>query len=84
MFKSCHAEATGKQALAIRWDYEGNATLFRVLWSDRFTENMVYRPVWEGTDHACTYSRSTHIPHYFRIQALDAFSEEVLETGPVK
>ena len=83
MFKSCHAEATGKQALAIRWDYEGNATLFRVLWSDRFTENMAYRPVWEGTDHACTYSRSTHIPHYFRIQALDAFSEEVLETGPV-
>lgn len=83
MFKSCHAEATGKQALAIHWDYEGNAHFFRVLWSDRFTESMAYRPVWEGSGRTCTYTRSTHIPHYFRVQALNADTDEVIETSPV-
>ena len=83
MFTSVSAVCMNEQALTIRWTHTGKSSLFRVLWSDRFTPGMKFRPIWEGTGSSCEYRRSTHIRHWFRVQALCEESGEVLEESEV-
>lgn len=83
MFTSLSVECHDTQALTISWEYQGKADFFRVVWSDRLTSGMKFRPVWEGSETAFTFRRSTHIPHYFRIHAVCESSGEILEESEV-
>lgn len=83
MFTSSSVECLDTQALTISWEYQGKADFFRVVWSDRLTSGMKFRPVWEGSEKTFTFRRSTHIPHYFRIRAVCESSGETLEESEV-
>ena len=77
MLTNCRVVSARADSVEIAWEYGGACDFFRVLWSDRMSENMQMKPVWEGGERTFTFFRSTHFPHYFRIQAVRG--EDVLE-----
>lgn len=83
MFTHYSADATSSKTLSIKWEYTGECSFFRLLWTDRLTSRAVFRAVWEGTEQQCTWSRSTRKPHYFKLQAVDEENDRVPEESPV-
>ncbi|MBD5459939.1 MAG: rhamnogalacturonan lyase [Lachnospiraceae bacterium] len=71
----------------IAWQPVRNADSYRVLWSDTGSRTAVYREMAVTRDCRYTLNRSTHIPHYLKIEALRKggviLTSETLKT-PVK
>ena len=82
MFTDLLAKATGDFEIRVSWKYDGSASLYRVSFSDRYSPNMTYLPLWEGEDRSCVITRSTHDILYFTVSALDE-NGAVLEISPV-
>ncbi len=82
MFSSLQAAPCGEQSIELTWDYTGPASAFRACWSDRFSENMRYKPLWQGEEKACRLKLSMHRRWYFQIEATDE-NGETLEKSPV-
>ena len=83
MFASISVKCLDTQTISLCWDYQGKADLFRVLWADRLTPRMKFRTVWEGTESTFIFRRSTHIPHYFKVQAFSEDGDEPPEESGV-
>lgn len=81
MFTSVSAIPVSDSEIKISWSFSAAADCFRVMWSDRKTPYMKMRPVWEGQGTSAVYARSTHIPHYFKVQALDENDNVIAESA---
>ncbi len=75
MFTSVSAAVPSKGKIRLSWQYDGEADFFRILWSDRKTPFMRMRAVWEGEERNAAFERGTHIPHYFKVQAVKETEE---------
>ena len=56
--------------LGVRWqpgDSEG--CTYKLYWSDRYSDTMEYKCIYEGTDTCFTLRKATHIPHYLKVEA---------------
>ena len=82
MFSSLTAAPQGEKAIQLQWDYTGPARAFRACWSDRFSDNMRYKPLWQGEERSCQLDLSLHRGWYFQIEAFDE-NGETLEKSPV-
>lgn len=63
--------------ISLVWEEAKGAELYRVFWADADTPDMVYKEVYCGSDCEYVLEKSTHIPHYFYVEAYKA--EELLE-----
>ena len=75
MFTSVSASVPSKGKILLSWQYDSEADYFRILWSDRKTPFMRMRAVWEGEEKTAVFERGTHIPHYFKVQAVKEMEE---------
>ncbi|MCM1065279.1 MAG: rhamnogalacturonan lyase [Eubacterium sp.] len=55
--------------LGIRWQEEESGCTYRLYWSDRYSDAMEYKCVYEGTDTGFTLEKATHVPHYLKVEA---------------
>ncbi len=72
------------QSTTIAWTPAEKAARYRVLWSDRQGEEVRYKTAGECADTAFCFRRSTHIPYYLRVEALDAAGKVIAESAPVR
>lgn len=55
---------------SVQWQAEDSeGCTYRLYWSDRYSETMAYKCVYEGTDTGFTLKKATHIPHYLKVEA---------------
>lgn len=74
-------------SLKITWQSLGDGVTYKVYWSDRYTERMEYKCLKETTDTQFTLKKSTHIPHYLKVEAWrgqEKTGESKLLKTPVK
>ncbi len=62
----CAAE----QFVEIGWDQVPSADRYRVFWADRNTPAMKFKRVAETKDTSFRLEKATHVPHFFRVEAL--------------
>ena len=56
--------------LGVRWQAEdGEGCTYRLYWSDRCSDTMEYKCIYEGTDTCYTLRKATHIPYYLKVEA---------------
>lgn len=48
---------------------ESEDCIYRLYWSDRYSSTMEYKCIYEGTAVEFTLKKSTHIPHYLKVEA---------------
>lgn len=55
----------------VKWqpETEQNGAVYKVFWSDRYTEKMEYKCVAETEKTEFVLHKATHIPHYIRVEA---------------
>lgn len=53
------------------WNALPGVAAYRVLWTDRDTPSRSFKPLEAVTGTSLRFSRSTHIPYYLKLQALD-------------
>lgn len=78
----------GDDHVTVKWDpllaaCKGDLVRYRIYWADRYTPYMQYRCLEETSDLQYTLRRSTHIPHYLRVDAYRG-NEKVGESGLLK
>lgn len=56
--------------VTIGWRAVAGASGYRVYWSDRFSERMIFKMVGETDVCEFTLKKATHIPHYFKVAAV--------------
>ncbi len=64
-------ERVEEESIRLSWDAVPGAAGYRLLWSDADREGMEYIPVAETADTRAEVGKTTHVPHYFRAEALD-------------
>ncbi len=74
--------------IQLEWDsgQDGGCT-YRLYWSDRYSEAMEYKCIYEGTDTCFTLKKATHIPYYLKVEAWrdgEKLGESGLLKTPVK
>ena len=74
--------------LTVKWQapVDGDCR-YRLYWSDRYSETMEYKCVYEGTDTCYTLKKATHIPHYLKAAVYrgeELLGESALLKTPVK
>lgn len=60
-----------QQSTTIAWQQVPQAVSYTVLWSDRQTAHVRYKTAGSTQQAAFCFTRSTHIPYYLKVQALD-------------
>lgn len=60
---------TKKESIEICWDRVDGADEYSVFWADCDSETMQFQKRYTGTDNSFTLKKSTHIPHYFYVEA---------------
>lgn len=56
--------------VTVKWQAEEpEEVLYKVFWSDRYTEAMEYKCVAETESTEFTLKKATHIPHYIKVEA---------------
>ena len=56
--------------IRLAWQAENcESCTYRLYWSDRYSETMEYKCIYEGTDTGFTLKKATHIPHYLKVEA---------------
>lgn len=73
-----------EQTTTISWQPCPGAARYAVLWSDRFSASTRFKKAGESADPIFVFRRSTHIPYYLRVQALDAGGALLEESAPLK
>lgn len=68
----------------IAWDACPGAATYAVDWSDRMTPQLRCKTAGLTADTAFTFRRSTHIPYYLKVRALDEAGALVAETAWLK
>ena len=68
--------------LAFSWEKEEDATS-KLFWSDRYSETMTYKCVYEGDGNQYTLQKATHVPHYVKVE-LWKQGEKIAESSPLK
>ena len=64
------ADKTEDSEIRLCWQGEAaEGCTYRLYWSDRYSDTMEYKCIYEGTDTCYTLKKSTHIPHYLRVEA---------------
>lgn len=66
----------------LSWPPCPGAACYALDWSDRMAQSLRYKCAGTTGQTSFTFVRSTHIPYYLRLRALDA-AGAVIETGPV-
>lgn len=56
--------------VSIAWDPCDDAVCYRVYWSDKDTQTMVYRCVGETETTSFCLKKATHVPHYLKVSAI--------------
>lgn len=71
--------------VSVKWqpETEQDEVLYKVFWSDRYTEKMEYKCVAETKDTEFTLHKATHIPHYIKVEAWRG-EERTGESGLLK
>lgn len=83
MFTLYKAVPVDEKTLSIHWEYDGKYTFFKLLWTDRITSRSVFRAVWEGENKTLEWKRTTKIKQYFKLQAVDEETDQVIAESPV-
>ena len=60
-----------KLQVTIAWEKVENASEYAVFWADYDSETMVYEKRYTGTELEFTLNKSTHVPHYFYVEAYE-------------
>ncbi len=50
-------------------DGDNEGCTYRLYWSDRYSDTMEYKCIYEGTDTSFTLKKVPHIPHYLKVEA---------------
>ena len=69
------------QFITICWDKVQGADCYRVFWADRMSPHMVMKQMAEQKETRYTLQKASHIPHYFKVQAIQNGS--VMEESPI-
>ncbi len=81
-------ERIEEEKISLAWDRVPGAVSYRLLWTDSPREEMEYIPLEETEKTRAEVSKTTHVPHYFRVQALDGEKKAIASSGaaasPVK
>ncbi|MCQ2537909.1 MAG: rhamnogalacturonan lyase [Lachnospiraceae bacterium] len=59
-----------KSNITITWDAVAEATDYALYYADSDSETMIYKQVYIGKECCFTINKSTHIPHYFYVEAI--------------
>ncbi len=74
----------GEETVSLRWDAVPGAASYRLLWTDSPREGMETVPVLETERTEAEVKKTTHVPHYFRVEALDGKGGVITSSGTVK
>ncbi len=77
-----HLDRVEDLLLAFSWEKEEDATS-KLFWSDRYSETMTYKCVYEGDGNQYTLQKATHVPHYVKVE-LWKQGEKIAESSPLK
>lgn len=69
--------------VTVTWEPVPGARTYRLLWSTRNTPAQIYKKSGETNGTSLRFDRSTHIPCYLKVQALDDSGAVFASGGPV-
>ena len=64
-------DSVEEESLRLSWDEVKNAAGYRILWTSSPREGMEWLPLCETSATEAVLNKTTHVPHYFRAEALD-------------
>lgn len=82
-FSLAFTEASA-DGVTLHWNPVAGAQTYRVLWSDRNTQETQYKPLPPTGQTSFRFARAAHVPYWLRVQALDAQGAVVAESGPAR
>lgn len=61
----------GDAEIQLAWQAEDGeeGCTYRLYWSDRYSDTMEYKCIYEGADTEFTLRKATHIPYYLKVEA---------------
>lgn len=71
------------EGVTATWEPVPDARTYRLLWSDRNTPAQIYKKSGETAGTSLRFDKSTHIPYYLKVQALDDSGAVFASGGPV-
>lgn len=71
------------EGVTVTWEPIPGARTYRLLWSDRNTPAQIYKMSGETAGTSLRFDKSTHIPYYLKVRAIDAAGAVLSESRPV-
>lgn len=84
---SCRAISVEEEKISLAWDKVLQADTYQVCWADADHEGMEYLCLMTVKETSCEISKTTHVPHYFKIRAMageQVITESAVLRTPVK
>src|SRR5690625_619390 len=66
------------ETVSLSWSAYDGAESYNIYWANKDTEHMEYKLIETVKDTTYTFTRSTHVPHYFKIAAVIDDEEQVI------
>lgn len=73
-----------ENSTTLGWPRVDGAAEYELLWSDRFSATTRFKAAGKTKDTAFAFKRSTHIPYYLKVRALDEKGEAIAESEVCK
>ena len=73
-----------EEKIALKWESVDGAVKYRLLWSDSGREGMLFLPLLETASTEAEVNKTTHVPHYFRAEAVGADGNVITGTQTVE
>lgn len=73
-----------RNGVMLVWEPVAQAQNYRVLWTDRDTPGRIFKPLPPTAEAKIYFARSTHVPYYLKVEALDGSGAVLEESETVR